>query len=74
MLRQRRIHFVPRVRVTCPDVHLRFEPTRTIQARGSDGNKLRNGIGLHHNRSAAFGAKASASHATLFARRRMKAG
>ena len=74
MLRQRRIHFVPRVRVTCPDVHLRFEPTRTIQARGSDGNKLRNGIGLHHNRSAAFGAKASASHATLFAGRRMKAG
>ena len=73
-LRQCVVHFVPRVRVTCPHVHLWFEPARIIQTRASDRDKLRNGIGLDHNRRAAFGAKASASHATLFAGRRMKAG
>jgi hypothetical protein len=73
-LRQRGIHFVPRVRVTCPHVHLRFAPARIIQARGSDRNKLRNGIGLDHNRRTAVRAKAPAGHAALFAGRRMKAG
>ena len=72
-LRQRWIHFVPRVRVTCPHVHLGFEPARIIQTSASDRNKLRNGIGLDHDRRAAVRAKASASHAALFAGRRMKA-
>jgi hypothetical protein len=74
MLRQRGIHFVPWMRVTGPYVHLRFEPARIIQARGSDRNKLRNGIGLDHNRRAAVRAKAPAGHAAHFAGRRMKAG
>jgi hypothetical protein len=73
-LRQRGIHFVPRVRVTCPHVHLGFEPTRIIQARGPDRNKLRHGIGLDRNRRATVRAKASAGHAAPFAGRRMKAG
>jgi hypothetical protein len=74
MLRQRGIHFVPRVRVTCPDVHLWFEPARIIQARGSDRNNLRSGIGLDHNRRPAVRAKAPAGHATHFAGRWMKVG
>jgi hypothetical protein len=73
-LRQRGIHFVPSMSVTCPHVHLRFEPARIIQARGSDRNKLRKGIGLDYNRRAAVSAKAPAGHAALFAGRRMKAG
>ncbi len=73
-LRQRGIHFVPRVRVTCPYVHLQFEPTRIIQARGSDRHKLRNGIGLDHNGRATVRTKAPAGHAAVFAGRRMKAG
>jgi len=74
MLRQRGIHFVPWMRVTGPHVHLWFEPARIIQARRSDRNKLRNGIGLDHNRRAAVRAKTPAGHATHFAGRRMKAG
>jgi len=74
MLRQRGIHFVPSVRVRGPHIHLRFEPARIIQARGSDRNKLRNGIGLDHNRRAAVRAKAPAGHAAHFAGRRMKVG
>ena len=73
MLGQRGIHFVPWVRITCPHVHLWFEPARIIQARGSDRNNLRNRIGLDHNRRAAVRAKASAGHAAHFAGRRMKA-
>jgi hypothetical protein len=61
MSRQRGIHFAPRVRVTCPHVRLWFEPARIIQARGSDGNNLRDGIGLDYNRRAAIRAKAPAS-------------
>ena len=74
MLRQRGIHFVPWMRVTGPHVHLWFEPARIIQARRSDRNKLRNGIGLDHNRRAAVRAKTPAGHAAHFAGRRMKAG
>ena len=74
MLRERGIHFVPRMRVSCPDVHLWFEPAWIIQARGSDRNNLRSGIGLDHNRGATVRAKAAAGHATHFAGRRMKAG
>jgi hypothetical protein len=73
-LRQRGIHFVPWVRVTCPYVHLGFEPARIIEAGGSDRNKLWNSIGLDHDRCAAVRAKASAGHSALFAGRRMKAG
>jgi hypothetical protein len=72
-LRQRRVHFVPCVRVTCPHVHLGLEPAGIIQAGRSDGNELRNGIGFDHDRRATVRAKASASHAALVARRRMKA-
>jgi len=70
---QRGIHFVPWVRVTCPHVHLGFEPARIIQAGGSDRNKLRNGIRLDHDWRAAVRAKAPAGHAALFAGRRMEA-
>jgi hypothetical protein len=73
-LRECGIHFVPWVRVTCPHVHLTFEPARIIQAGGSDGNELRNGIWLDYDRRAAVRAEASAGHSALFAGRRVKAG
>lgn len=73
-LRQRGIHLIPRVRVGCPHVHLRFEPTQIIQTCGSDGNKLRNGVGPNHNRRATVGTKAAASHPALLAWRSVKAG
>jgi hypothetical protein len=71
---QRRIHFVPWLSVTCPHVHLRFEPAGIIQAGGSNSDKFRNCIGLDHDRRATIRAKASAGHAAPFAGRRMKAG
>lgn len=72
-LRERGIHFVPWVRVTGPHVHLRFEPARIIQAGGSDGNELRNGIWLDYYRRAAVRAKAPTSLAACLAGRGMKA-
>src|SRR5947207_15976332 len=57
-LRQRGIHLIPRVRVRCPDIHLRVEPTRIIQARRSDRYDVRGRVGLAHNRRAAVRAKA----------------
>src|SRR5437016_2353379 len=50
---QRGIHLIPRVRVRCPHIHLRVEPTRIIQARSSDRGKLRDRVGLDRNRRAA---------------------
>jgi hypothetical protein len=60
--------------VTCPHVHLGSEPARVVQAGGSDGDELRDGVGFDYDRSATIRAKASASHPALFAGRRMKAG
>jgi hypothetical protein len=45
------------MRVRCPHIHLRIEPTRIIEARRSDRDKLRVRVGLDHNRRAAFRAK-----------------
>src|SRR5437667_5723176 len=61
---QRGIHFVPWVRVRCPHIHLQGEPARIIQARSSDRDKLRDRVGLRHNRRAAVRAKAPMGLAT----------
>src|SRR5262245_58249571 len=61
---QRGIHLIPRMRVRCPHVHLRVEPTRIIQACGPDRDKVRGRVGLAHDRRAAVRAKAPAGHAT----------
>jgi hypothetical protein len=52
------------MRVRCPHIHLRIEPTRIIEARRSDRDKLSVRVGLDHNRRAAFRAKAATGHAT----------
>ena len=57
-LLQCRIHLVPRMRVCCPHIYLRFEPARIIQARHSDRDNVRERLGLALNRRAAFRAKA----------------
>jgi len=73
-LGHRAIHLVPRVRVCCPHISLRFEPAWVIQARSPDRDKLRHSVRFDHNRHAAVRAKAPAGHTAPFARRRMEAG
>src|SRR5260370_39730441 len=70
---QRGIHLVPRVRVRCPDIYLRVEPARIIQARSSDRDKLRDRVGLDLNGRAAFKAKAPMGLATHLTGRGMEA-
>src|SRR6266567_2147681 len=65
-LLQRGIHVIPRVRVRYPHIHLRVEPARIVQARGSDRDKLRNRVGIAHNRRAAVGTKPPMGLATGF--------
>ncbi|MDB6023823.1 MAG: hypothetical protein JWM68_46 [Verrucomicrobiales bacterium] len=61
---QRGIHLVPRMRVACPDICLRAEPTRIIQARRSDRDNVRDSVRLADNRRTAFSAKAPMRLAT----------
>ena len=70
---QRGIHLIPRVRVRCPHIHLRIEPTRITQTRSSDRGKLRNCVGLDHNWRAAFRAKAAPGLAARLTGRGMEA-
>src|SRR6266481_889135 len=61
---QRGIHLIPRMRVGCPHIYLRGEPTRIIQARSSDRDNVRDQVGLAQNRRATFRAKAPMGLAT----------
>src|SRR5688572_3817000 len=70
---QRGIHLVPWMRVGGPHIHLRIEPARIIQTRGSDGDKLWHRVGLDHYGHAAFGAEAPPGHATRLTGRGMEA-
>src|SRR5436189_173352 len=67
------IHLIPRVRVGCPHIHLRVEPAWIIQARRSDRGKLRDRVGLHHNRYAAVRAKTPTGLAARLTGRGMEA-
>src|SRR5438132_12288123 len=59
--------------VSLPHICLWFEPTRIIQARSSDRDKLRDRVGLDLNRRAAFRAKAPMGLATRLTGRGMEA-
>ena len=61
------------MRIGGPHIHLRVEPARIIQARSSDGNKLRDRVRLDRDRRAAFRAKAPTRLAARFAGRGMEA-
>lgn len=69
---QRGIHCIPRVRVGCPHLDLRIEPTRIIQAGSSDRDNLRDRVGLDRNGTAAFRAEAASGHSARFAGRGME--
>src|SRR5437899_10128730 len=58
-LRQVGIHEIPRLCFRCEDVHLRTKPTQIVQTRGFDADKLRSGITLPDDGTAALNAKAA---------------
>lgn len=57
---------MPPMRVGCPNIHLLVKPTRVIQARRSDRNKLRERVGFAHDRRTAIGAETAARVAAHF--------